>query len=361
MGAGGLLSAKAPGISLTTGTVNLAVSPDGKSLYSSIYIVASIFQLDIDGTGLLSLKTPDSIATGLGTNPRAVAVTPDGKSAYVADDSNANVPQFDIDAGGLLSTKSPATVASAGSVADVAVTPDQPPVAKATVTTGTKAASFDASASTDSDGTIAKYEWNFGDGQTGSGAKLDHAYAKAGTYTATLTLTDDIGCSTQQVWQSQSAYCNGSSVATKSVQVEAGSTLTGLHVEPGFFRADANGKVLTSKRAPRGAELKFKLSSDSPVEFTIQKRIPGRRVGGRCVKPRKGNAGNRRCGRGFRKQDLELHRNRQGRPEQLAVLGAAVGWASSSWGVYRLKACRREERRQLSTALLVLQDRAPVA
>lgn len=52
---------------------------------------------------------------------------------------------------------------------------------------------FDASASSDSDGTIAQYEWDFGDGTTESGSITQHLYTAAGTYTARLTVTDDGG------------------------------------------------------------------------------------------------------------------------------------------------------------------------
>jgi subtilisin family serine protease len=52
--------------------------------------------------------------------------------------------------------------------------------------------SFDGSGSTD-DGTIAGYDWNFGDGNAGSGATVSHSYAPAGIYTVTLTVTDDDG------------------------------------------------------------------------------------------------------------------------------------------------------------------------
>ncbi|WP_222592959.1 PKD domain-containing protein, partial [Cellulomonas persica] len=53
--------------------------------------------------------------------------------------------------------------------------------------------SVDGSGSTDSDGTIAGYAWNFGDSATGTGATASHAYAAGGTYTVTLTVTDDDG------------------------------------------------------------------------------------------------------------------------------------------------------------------------
>ncbi len=56
-------------------------------------------------------------------------------------------------------------------------------------------ASFDGSGSFDPDGTIASYEWDFGDGNTATGVAADHTYATAGTYTVTLTVTDNAGAS----------------------------------------------------------------------------------------------------------------------------------------------------------------------
>ncbi|MFJ4275373.1 S8 family serine peptidase [Streptomyces coelicoflavus] len=52
---------------------------------------------------------------------------------------------------------------------------------------------FDASGSTDPDGDIASYAWDFGDGKTGTGATPSHTYAAAGTYDVTLTVTDGAG------------------------------------------------------------------------------------------------------------------------------------------------------------------------
>jgi PKD repeat protein len=53
--------------------------------------------------------------------------------------------------------------------------------------------SFDGSGSSDTDGTIASYAWNFGDGSTASGRTPTHAFASVGTYTVTLTVTDNLG------------------------------------------------------------------------------------------------------------------------------------------------------------------------
>ncbi|HMK05518.1 MAG TPA: PKD domain-containing protein, partial [Ferruginibacter sp.] len=43
-------------------------------------------------------------------------------------------------------------------------------------------------------GTIALYEWDFGDGSTGAGTNITHTYVNAGLYTVKLTITDISGC-----------------------------------------------------------------------------------------------------------------------------------------------------------------------
>lgn len=55
--------------------------------------------------------------------------------------------------------------------------------------------SFDASTSSDSDGTIVSYTWDFGDGSFGSGVKTTHTYYQKEVYTVTLTVVDNDGLS----------------------------------------------------------------------------------------------------------------------------------------------------------------------
>jgi len=52
---------------------------------------------------------------------------------------------------------------------------------------------FDATASTDKDGTITTYTWQFGDGTSGSGITTSHLYTVAGSYIASLVVTDNKG------------------------------------------------------------------------------------------------------------------------------------------------------------------------
>ena len=79
---------------------------------------------------------------------------------------------------------------------------NQPPAASFTWGATGLAASFNGSGSSDPDGSVTGYSWNFGDGATGSGVTPSHTYAAAGTYTAQLTVTDNqgaTGSTTRQV------------------------------------------------------------------------------------------------------------------------------------------------------------------
>jgi len=76
------------------------------------------------------------------------------------------------------------------------VNPDEPPVCGFTFSpeqpkVGEQVQFTDQS--TDSDGSIVSWGWNFGDGGTSSAKNPTHAYASYGTYTVSLTVTDNDG------------------------------------------------------------------------------------------------------------------------------------------------------------------------
>ena len=56
-----------------------------------------------------------------------------------------------------------------------------------------QAVQFNGNGSFDPDGSITSYAWNFGDNTSGSGLSPTHSYSSAGTYTVTLTVTDNLG------------------------------------------------------------------------------------------------------------------------------------------------------------------------
>jgi PKD repeat protein len=71
--------------------------------------------------------------------------------------------------------------------------PNQPPAAAFTEVCDGLGCVFAAGTSSDPEGELAAYEWDFGDAATAAGVTAAHTYAAAGTYTVTLTVTDAAG------------------------------------------------------------------------------------------------------------------------------------------------------------------------
>jgi PKD repeat protein len=90
--------------------------------------------------------------------------------------------------------------------------------------------------SVDSDGIVVASSWKFGDGTSSTGQTVSHNYTSAGTYTVTLTVTDNAG-----------ATGNTSRDVTVSSKVEAQITLsvTGYKVK-GLQKVDLGWNNLTS-------------------------------------------------------------------------------------------------------------------
>jgi chitodextrinase len=73
--------------------------------------------------------------------------------------------------------------------------PNLPPVANFSYSCNGLNCSFDAGSSSDTDGSITSYAWDFGDGETAQGTSQSaaHRYAGGGTYNVRLTIWDDDG------------------------------------------------------------------------------------------------------------------------------------------------------------------------
>lgn len=90
-----------------------------------------------------------------------------------------------------------ATATAATNVTVTATSGNRPPVAVVMATPLTGRApltvAFNGGSSSDPDGNLASYAWTFGDGGSASGVAVSHTYVAAGTYAATLTVTDALG------------------------------------------------------------------------------------------------------------------------------------------------------------------------
>jgi PKD repeat protein len=88
------------------------------------------------------------------------------------------------------------TFADAFTITKGAPPANQPPVASFTTQVDGRDVTVNGGASSDPDGTIGSYAWDFGDGSTATGiAPQSHTYAATGAYSVRLTVTDDDGAS----------------------------------------------------------------------------------------------------------------------------------------------------------------------
>ncbi|UOE43115.1 PKD domain-containing protein [Agromyces larvae] len=200
---------------------SIALSPDSARAWvaSSWYADdRALHAVDLDATAVIA-SLP--LAVGTFANP---LVTPDGSRIYMITEENTGggweyaVSRHNADTLAVLGdTPLP------GFGVDLAVTPDQAPVARLTASEPNSPVTFDASASTVEFGTIAEYAWDFGDGASTvtTTPTVEHEYAEPGEYTATVRLTSSGGTSTEDVYTGQQMLRNGdaSAVATVTVAV----------------------------------------------------------------------------------------------------------------------------------------------
>jgi hypothetical protein len=128
-----------------------------------------------------------------------------------------------------------------------------PPTADFSYTTDGLTATF-ADKSTDSDGTVVSWNWDFGDGTSSMEASPSHTFVSAGTYAVTLTVTDNDGAT---------------DATTQSITVSAVDiTLTATsYKQTGSYYVDLNwsGAGVTSVNIYRDGE---QIDTDSSGSYT---------------------------------------------------------------------------------------------
>jgi PKD repeat protein len=117
--------------------------------------------------------------------------------------------------------------------------PNVPPTAAFNYITTDLTADF-ADASTDGDGTVVSWSWDFGDGGNSTVQNPSHTYAAAGTYTVNLTATDDDGAT-------DSASQSVTVTEPSNVPPTAGFTFSTTYLDASFTdtSTDSDGTVVS--------------------------------------------------------------------------------------------------------------------
>lgn len=103
---------------------------------------------------------------------------------------------------------------------------------------------FNGAASYDVDGVVTAYSWDMGDGATLAGEAISHAYAEPGTYTVTLTVTDDSSVANNVMSDTMTVVVNAPpapmfSVPERPLSVSEAATLSA------GATTDADGAILS--------------------------------------------------------------------------------------------------------------------
>ncbi len=209
----------------------VAVAAGGAALWAPSAGTASaperVRQFSIGAGGVLAPLAPPAVAYVVASAARDLAPSPDGASLYLGQ--SGTVGEWSVGAGGTLSPRANVPAGTDPGLVNqgIALAPSQAPVAAFTALPAAagRAALFDARASADPDGTIARYDWDFGDGSStaNGGATTSHTYATPGTRTITLTVTDADGTSTARLWTGARMLRNGgpSARTTRSITIVA--------------------------------------------------------------------------------------------------------------------------------------------
>jgi subtilisin family serine protease len=179
-------------------TVGATTSTDARASYSNF---GSCLDLFAPGSSITSAWSTSNTATNTISGTSMASPHVAGVAALILQGSPAASPATVGQAITSNATTGKVTNAGSGSPNRLLYmgfiggggTPNQPPVASFTYNCTGLTCSFNGSASSDPDGSIAIWAWTFGDGSTATGATTSHTYASSGTRTVMLTVTDNQG------------------------------------------------------------------------------------------------------------------------------------------------------------------------
>lgn len=140
-----------------------------------------------------------------------------------------------------------------------------------------------SAAASDLDGEPITYTWVLSNGSAGTGSSLTTSFAAPGTYSATVTATDELGQTVTQAGQIVVSAAPVIPPAAPTVSVSKGPTASIKRGSKGFALSTASKRTATL-RLSAATQLTFTLTRLTPGRLSAGKCKPAARSGKRCTK-----------------------------------------------------------------------------
>lgn len=232
---------------ISKGTLQVDINTSGNKTDPNGYLLA------IDGGEAVRTARNDTLTkSGLAAGTHQVGLSDIASNCQIQQD-RPNPYDVDLKAGQTTTTH----------IDIVCSTTNQPPTAYFAAQCQNLDCQFGASDSYDSDGSIVSYDWTFGDGSKANGQGPSHSYDQPGTYTVTLTVTDDDGAA-----DSTSRDLQVTVPKVNSISPNSGPAGTEVTISGSGFSADTANDVVqfTSGSAKVNAPVKSATQSSLTVD-----------------------------------------------------------------------------------------------
>jgi hypothetical protein len=137
--------------------------------------------------------------------------------------------------------------------------------------------------------TSFSFQWSLNGADIAGATSSSYTASSPGSYTCRVTASNEAGASSPQT---SAVHVVSTAPASQP------PSLSGASQSHRRWREGSGlPHIARAKRPPVGTSFRFRIDQSVRVRFTFTQRLPGRRVGGRCVKPTATNLSKPRCTR----------------------------------------------------------------
>lgn len=228
------IATNTPGTAISVGSAPdaIAINPTGTLAYVANFGSNSVTPITLS-------NNTAQLAFNVGQKPTGVSFSPDGSNAFVSNFGDGTLTTVQVTSSSGSPSSTPVTLPTGSAIngspastpSGVTFIPDQGPKASLSIGLAQAGSSttFNASGSSPGTSPIVSYAFSFGDGTPvldSVSPVVQHTYALAGTYSASVTVTDEDGVSTSSIFTGQTMTGNAALSSTGAPQASVGESIS---------------------------------------------------------------------------------------------------------------------------------------